>query len=278
MKTPLKMTGIGRPIDFDYPSNRAVFFLTLAVIGIGTGYRLIGGRGVFLGVLWGLGAGAAVFLAWALGRELDPDNNPSAFIAAGFALIGIFFWGIPSLAILFWLLIGVRILNRTTGLAPTVLDSLVFLGLGIGISYKGNWVVALFTVAVFLLDSYLLQGKRRSLFFALVSAVAFAASLIWREEFWSGMDFSGLSFGAALLISVIFLPVILGSRQMDSEMDNSEEKLIPIRIQAGQVLSVLFLTLTALWGGMNGLISVLPLGAAALGAGVFRLSKVVFKF
>ncbi|MBS3819408.1 hypothetical protein KGY73_07890 [bacterium] len=269
MKRASEMTGIGRSIDFDYPSNRAVFFLTLAVIGLGIGFRMIGGRGIIPAVLWGLGAGVAVFLAWALGREMDPDNDSSAFLAAGVALIVIFLWGIPSLGMLFWLLVAVRILNRTTGTVPTVLDSLVFLSLGGGISYRGNWIVGLLTAVVFLLDSRLPQGKRRSLVFAAMSAAASAASLIWGKELMIGMNISWRAVGIALWISVVFLPVILRSRQMKSEMDKTGEKLISVRIQAGQALAASFLILTALWGGMEALISVLPVGAAAGGAGVF---------
>ena len=126
----MKLTGIGRPLDFKYPGNWEIFFLTLTVTVFGIGLQLVWGLGGFRAVLWGLGAGLSVFLTWALGRELDPDTIVSDFIAVGLTLIGLFIWGIPSLIFLFWLILAVRILNRTTGKAATILDSLGLIALG----------------------------------------------------------------------------------------------------------------------------------------------------
>ena len=65
-----------------------------------------------------LGAGIAVFLAWALGRELDPDHDWSALIAelGTFAL----WFTLPSSAgLLFATLISVRLITRSTGRSPS---------------------------------------------------------------------------------------------------------------------------------------------------------------
>jgi hypothetical protein len=160
----MKLTGIGRPLDFKYPGNWEIFFLTLTVTVFGIGLQLVWGLGGFRAVLWGLSAGLSVFLTWALGRELDPDTIVSDFIAVGLTLIGLFIWGIPSLIFLFWLILAVRILNRTTGKAATILDSLGLIGLGAWLSYQGSWIAGLLSAVVFFSDSLLPRGKRSQLF------------------------------------------------------------------------------------------------------------------
>jgi len=224
-------------------------------------------------LLQGLGAGLSVFLAWALGRELDPDHDPSALFAAGFSFIGFFLWGVPGLLILFWLLMAVRMVNRTTGLAPTILDSLVFLGIGAWISFQGNWMVGLLTPVVFLLESFLPQGKKLHLVFAALGVVFSGGALIWKNEWWIGINFSWETGVISLFTVVILLPVISASRSMKSKMDKTDKGLIPVRVQAGQVLAGFFWILTGFGTGINGLLSVLPVGAAALGIGIFWIVR-----
>lgn len=267
------MTGIGRSLNFNHLSNRAIFFLTVAAAGCGIGYQMIWGQGGIHAVLQGLGAGLAVFLAWALGRELDPDHDPSALLASGFSFASFFIWGVPGLLILFWLLMAVRMINRTTGLAPTILDSLVFLGIGLWMSYQGNWMVGLLTPIVFLLESLLPQGKKLQFFFAALAAVLSGAALIWNKELGMGMNLSWEVLGIALFTGGVLLPVIDESRSMESKMDKTDKGLFPVRVQAGQVLAGLFWILTGFGKGINGLLSVLPVGAAILGMGLFWLFR-----
>ena len=88
-----RITTIGRPIDLRYPTNRAIALLTLAVTAGGALARLLGGEPVGAGASWGLSAGLTLFLGWALGRELDPAHDLSAFVGAGLALAGVLAWG-----------------------------------------------------------------------------------------------------------------------------------------------------------------------------------------
>lgn len=127
-----------RPIDPSYPTNRAIAALTMAVIVGGIVLQLIVGEGLTQGVSWGISAGLTVFLAWALGRELDPDHDLSAFVAAGLALIGLLLFDLPSLMALLWMLFFLRMVNRTTGLPARILDSLLILGLGSWLTWQGS--------------------------------------------------------------------------------------------------------------------------------------------
>ncbi|MGD2206818.1 MAG: hypothetical protein PVH17_08570, partial [Anaerolineae bacterium] len=166
------ITALGRPIDPNYPTNRAIAALTLVVMIGGAAYRLFAGAALFDSMLWGVGAGLAVFLAWALARELDPDHALSAFVAAGLMLIGLFFLEPPNLLMLFWLLLVLRIVNRTTGLPARPLDSLAVLGLGGWLTLQGgNWIAGLATAAAFMLDGWLPSMLGRHRLFAVLALV-----------------------------------------------------------------------------------------------------------
>lgn len=262
-------TSIGRPIDPSYPTNRAIGLLAIAVILAGTVFQVLRGVPIVQSGIWGLGAGIAVFLAWAICRELDPDNDLSAFVATGFAIVGLIFGGLPNLGILFWLLLVVRVVNRTTGLPATLIDSLAVVGFGGWLSFREYWAFGIFTAIALFLDYQLPPANRQQNLFAGISAVIAAVA------FFAGGQTAGewsLSAGAiATGFSLLFLPVFLGSRRVTTVADESGETLNPVRVQAGQALALSTGIATALWSGEAGLIALLSLWAAVLGAGLYRL-------
>ena len=90
-------------------------------------------------MLWGAGVGLTVFLSWALARELDPDNDHSAFVGAGLVSIGVFLWGLPHFLALFCLLVLGRIVNRSSGLSARTADSMAAVVLSGLLVYQGSW-------------------------------------------------------------------------------------------------------------------------------------------
>jgi hypothetical protein len=270
-----EFSGIGRPLDFGYSSNRWAFYLTCAAGVIGAVF-MYARSGEVLNVLgWGIGAAVSVFIAWALGRELDPDHNSSAFIGMGLSFVLIFFLGLPRLAMVFWLLIAVRILNRSTGISPKILDVLFFIGLGAWLTYQGYWPLGLFTPAVLLGDGLLPQGKRSQLWFAVLGAAAATAAFIFKKGIWIPGNFSWFSSSPAILSAVFFIPVIWESRNIQSRGDKTGGKLNPRRVQTGQMQAAVIWLLFSLEGGFSGWIGVIPVWAAGLGAGLFRLFRQV---
>jgi hypothetical protein len=265
------MTAIGRPIDLNYPTNRAIAALTIVVIVGGTIFRLLAGVEWIQSALWGIAAGFAVFLTWALGRELDPDHDLSAFVAAGLSLIGLLVFNPPNLSVLFWVLVLVRIVNHTVGLPARILDSLLLLGLGSWLALQGNWIYGLMTALAFFLDSQLSPPHRRHLLFA---GIALLATVILFSFNGSVLGEGKLSLPALLAVSatsVLFVPVMMASRQLRTVSDQTSEPLNPKRVQAAQVIALLTGIQVALWDGDSGLVSLMPLWAAVLGASLYRL-------
>jgi hypothetical protein len=264
-----KITSIGRPVDFSYPTNRAIGILSGVVLVATTLLQLFAGKEFFEAWFWGVGAGVTVFLAWALCRELDPDHDMSAFVAAGLAVIGLFVFGLANLGRLFWLLLAVRVVNRTTGLPATIVDSLAVVGLSGWLVYNGNWGFGVLTVMAFLLDSQLAPPHRQQIIFAGLSALSTVAIIILKGPLWPE---AGFSWGAGLIavgLSAVFIPVILWSSTLKGMEDESGEGLKPMRVQAGQVLALMAGVEVALWSDTLGFKSIMPLWATVFGAAVY---------
>jgi hypothetical protein len=266
------LTSIGRSLDPRYPTNRAITLLTVAVGAVGTVSRLLIGLDLISSILWGLAAGFAVFFAWALARELDPDHDLSAFVAAGLMLLGLLLFELPTLLPLLWMLVLLRIINRTAGPPAKIWDSLSLLGLGGWLAWQGNWIYGLMTAVAFLLDGRMSPPQRRQLLFAgialLVTGVLFVVN--------GGLvGAGGLSLPITAVIiatCVLYVGVIFGSRKLMAVSDATGQPLDPRRIQAGQVLALLTALQVAWWDGMAGVVGLMPLWAAILGVALYRVA------
>jgi hypothetical protein len=221
--------------------------------------------------MWGIGAAFVLFLAWALGRELDPDHDLSAFVGAALAVAGLLAFGMPSLILILWLLLALRVVNRTVGLPARPLDTLGVLGLGLWLSWQGNWLVGVITAVIFLLDGLLAQPLRYHLAvagLALVAAVGLglAQGAIAVE--------SGLTVPLALatvVMSALFVIVIATTRPVTTICDATAAPLVAARVQAAQSLALVLALLAAWLQGPPGMLALMPLWAAMTGAGLYRL-------
>lgn len=265
-------TAIGRLPDPRYPTNLAMMTLALIVTIAGAAFHLLSGVALLESAQWGVGAGFAVFFAWALARELDPDHDLSAFVGVAPMLAGLVLLGQPSLLLLFWLLGTLRVVNRTTGLPAKPVDSLGYLGLGGWLTWQGDWIVGLMTAITFLLDGLLPTPLRHRL---LLSGLAFIATLVL-SILHGGM---AMESGPTLPIVIsavgmagLFLVVIATSREVQAVGDATGKPLSPRRVQAGQALALLIALLYAWWGGASGVVALTPLWAALLGVALYRLA------
>ena len=100
---------------------------------------------------------------------------------------------------------------------------------------------------------------------------AFGAACVLSETPVREIHMTWEVYGLALFVTLIFVPVIIDSRTMKSEMDETKGTLIPVRVQSGQSLALLFVIGISLWGGVKGIIAILPAWTAAVGAVLFFL-------
>lgn len=269
--TVSRFSTIGRPIDLSYPSNRAIALITLAITVGASLVQGLSGAPLPESALWGLQAGLAVFLAWALCRELDPDHPQAAFVAAILCLAALFTHGLPELGVVFWLLILLRVVNRSSGLPATVIDALGLWGLAGWLTVQNGWGFGLITALAFVLDGLLpVPARRQLLLAALAVLVATGGAVLGGSRWWvASVSFAGGAVAFALAIP--FLLVMHGYRSVESVGDRTGERLLPLRVQAAQGLALLTGVGAALVEGSIGIPGLAPLWAAVFGASLFWL-------
>jgi hypothetical protein len=258
----IRLSTIGRSIDLQVPTNRAIALLALGVFVAGSAVGLVHGETWATSLLDGLSWAGSAFLAWALGRETDPDRWYSAFFAAAGALACAIWLGPPSFGLLFWFMLGLRFVNRSTGRAPGILDIFAFYGLSLWLGFSIHWAIPLLaTVSV-----PFAGGGRfpRVLGIGLVlpcCAIALGATRGWQFAPPAGgwVETVGLAFVTSLLT-----PVGIGYRSPRSIGDHTGAPLDRRRVRwalawsAGSALvldaigAVAFIALAPVWAAFAG--------------------------
>jgi hypothetical protein len=149
-------THLGRPFDFRRWSNLVLSGLVVVTT-------------IAAAVLWLNGEPATIaltpvyaFLVWALLREIDPDHDWTALLAAAVTAI----WGlsggpITSALALAGLMVAARIITSTTGRRPLLTDlaAVAVFGIVIGFSLEG-WAAGFGIALAIYLDDRLSGGNR----------------------------------------------------------------------------------------------------------------------
>lgn len=171
---------LGRPIDFRIPSNRNVALLTLGWGGAVLAWNVAQGVDVLEASRLAFNGAAAVFLAWAITRELHPDCAGSATVAS-MATTGV--WvalGTVGLAASAAVLLAARVAIRSTGKPPLPIDQVASIGIAAwaGTTFPG-WIAGLALAYALARDVRLPDGARaRQLAVAGATAAVTTMSLI----------------------------------------------------------------------------------------------------
>ena len=165
-----RLTSIARPLEPEYPTNKAVLLLMpLAGLVAAVVATWRGGDATDIASA-GLTAVGAVFGTWALGRELAPDYNAAAFVGMALAFAMVLVVETPSLLLVFLTLFLVRIVNRTVGLPARLSDSAVVLLLVAWAVYSlENPLLGVLGAVAFGFDAVLRDPRKRQIGFAAAS-------------------------------------------------------------------------------------------------------------
>ncbi|MDX9866183.1 MAG: hypothetical protein RBT34_15375, partial [Anaerolineaceae bacterium] len=232
------LSAIMRPVDWNYPTNRLIILLSLGVLVLGTMYQLVwAGLGFLSALGWGASTGLAVFVCWALSRELDPDDEYAAFVAVGLYLAGILIWEAQGrLLVMFWLIETIRILNRSVGLPVKIMDGVLLLGLMGWLLWQGYYEVGLLTAAAFFVDDRLSAENRQELVLGGISVVMTVVVFLLRPQPLivnpAGAPVAVLAVMAVSIILYIWL--ILKSSRPIAVCDVGGSPLRGACVQAGQ--------------------------------------------
>ncbi|WP_414839709.1 hypothetical protein [Carnobacterium sp. TMP28] len=165
---------LGRNMDFSYRTNQLIAILSVVVAAIG--WILIGD------ISSGLYVGGGVFLTWSLSRDLDPKHAYSAFLAAAFAILNVFYYETIQLLVIFWIILLIRIVNNITGKSQTFFDLFSVLGLSIYLSFTNE--NSLYLLVYLLAMALILVDKQKSKKVLFVSGISLGLFII--ETFFMG--------------------------------------------------------------------------------------------
>lgn len=244
-------TSLSRLIDPRVQSNVTALGIAAAAGMAALAVRLLDDTGILESLTDAFGAGVAVFLAWALGRELDPDNNSSALVAE----LGVFalrFWLPSSPGLLLATVIAARLMVRSTGRPPSRGDLIFVVLLGTYVATQEAGPAATVGLAATVVVSRSLGGgdHPRSLIAALATLVAggTAAAITESIGHWYDLD---LATAAVLGAGVLSLP-FLGVPLVRSRADYTGEPLDARRVRIARwFTAVIALGGFAIAGGLG---------------------------
>jgi hypothetical protein len=234
-------TSVGRPLDPAWPSNKAVLVLLPLAAVLGAALEWADGGTLSAVLLRALNLALALFLSWALARELDPDDQTAAFIslAAG-VLVGLLLDS-PGLLAAVAALGLIRVVNRSTGLPARKSDSVVLVLLTITVIYwTGSPLFGGVAALAFVLDGSLKEPLRHQWVFALV---CLGGMIVYLVDHDSGLGLPGTPDSLFEWLSVLFLLMfaldILLTRRIRSRGDINDRPLLVSRVRGGMAVGLL---------------------------------------
>ena len=265
-----KISSIGRPLDFKYKTNKAIAIITTVTIMFGFVLSILKEFTIPNVILLGVSFGITFFVSWAISREIDPDNSISAFIGLIPLFIILFFWIETNIVILFWLLISLRIINRTTGLPARILDSGMLFIISVLMSYFYSPIFGFLAAIVFLFDAKLIDGQKFQLIFASLSLFLSIIFFTINNQVFLLPIFSMLQLLSILIIAIVFAVISYFTKDVKSKGDKNNEPLSLSRIKAAQIF-ILFSALLMSFVEI-GLTAMIPVWCVLLGVIIHRLA------
>ena len=265
-----KISSIGRPLDFNYKTNKAIVIITTITIIFGFVLSILKEFTIPNVILTGVSFGITFFVSWAISREIDPDNSISAFIGLIPLYIILFFWTETNIIILFWLLISLRIIKRTTGLPARIFDSGMLFVISVLLSYFYSPIFGLLSAIVFLFDAKLIDGQKFQVIFASLSLFVSIIFFTINNKVFVLPNFSMLQLLSILIIAIVFVFISYFTKDVKSKGDRNNEPLSLSRVRAAQIFvlfSVLLMSFVEI-----GLTAMIPVWCVLSGVIIHRFS------
>lgn len=269
-------SSLARVVDPRYPTNLAILILSALTGGVLFLYCFFQTNDLQSSIIAAVTVGLTVFLTWALGREIDPENELSAFVGLALVIPGYWLLDTPNFLAILSMLLLLRLLDRTTGYVPRFLDSIAILGLGALLTIQGDWMFGLLTAAVFYLDSRLPAPKREHIYFSGIMGAISISTIIILKPPSPQFNIELVEVLFVLCAILLYIPLIAASRKIDLACDFSDEKINPQRLQTCQIFSLSAAIFVWLFNGRSGIPDLLPLWAAVFGVSLALLSTSLF--
>lgn len=272
--TVTKISALGRPILLNCTTNRVIVYFTLTVFAAVFLYQLVLTAPFMEALSVSASAALAVFLTWAISREIDPAHDWSAFAGLPFTLAAALLYGSPALITLFFLLLFSRLINGTTGLRATLFDAVMLTVLAV-LLFTNSVFIGLPLLALgFGFEALTIPGNRNKAYFAVPSIILFLVLISFFVPDHYYVAGYNLYTGAVALV-IIFLSIFLMVRAKKSRVkaDHGAQVLDNRRILLAQAALACFIIIELYLKGNIVLVMLYPVLFAYLGTAVYNLVR-----
>lgn len=234
------LTAIARPLEPAYRTNLAVLVLVPVVALLAAALSFAGLHPEASPLQAAATSALAAFGAWAVTRELAPDDNPAAFVSMLLAVAACTFLPVATVLPLFVTLFLLRIVNRTTGLAATPVDALLVTMFAAWVAWRlGAPLIALAAAAAFALDAVLPGGSVGSRVAAVVLAVLAIAGFAVPDDVALAANLETSTWLIVAGIAGAYGLTLLSRQPVRSTGDATGAPLSTARVRAGMLVGLL---------------------------------------
>lgn len=236
-----RYTSLARPPNPAGRAGKVVLYLlpAAALLGAVMGWLRtdsLGGAAqyaaVFTLVLYG---------AWALARELDPDDSPVSFISMALGLLAALLVQDPGVFVVFVTIALVRLVNRSSGLEPRHSDSFLLMLASIGVIYhSASPLFGLVAALAFALDGSLKNARPSQWVYGLVCIGATVVYMVDHDIGLSALQVPDSLFEwISLLFILIFALDALLMKRVRTRGDVNGLRLDIARVRSGMAVGAL---------------------------------------
>ena len=263
--------GLGRPIDFDNKITKSAMFFTLMVVIAVTLWRMNGGVEPGPAVVDALEAGLSFLLCYMIALELDPDRQLGGLIGGGLTLIGYEFLGAGNALAPLWMLVTLRMLNRSSGDRHRIGDNIIIIASAVWLGKEGFWVYPILTAGAYIVESQIQGGYFRSLYLAGISLAGLIVAEFSKQA--NVLDIIYIGLLCALLI--LYLPMLRITEYIQAKGDKNGKRLYSKRLMAMGCFYLMGLFGAVFLHGSAAGQQLLPAIMAGIGCGIFLLYSLV---
>ena len=236
-----RYTSLARPPNPAGRAGKVVLYLlpAAALLGAVMGWL----RTASLG---GVAEYAAVFTlvlygAWALARELDPDDSPVSFISMALGLLAALLVEEPGVFVVYVTIALARMVNRSSGLEPRHSDSFLLMLASIGVIYHSALpLFGLVAGVAFALDGSLKKARPSQWVYGLVCIGATVVYMVDHDVGLAALQVPDSLFEwIALLFILIFALDTLLMKRVRTRGDVNGLRLDIARVRSGMAVGAL---------------------------------------
>lgn len=266
---------LARLLDLNYRTNKILVVLLLLVFLITFSWQMYSGKSFVQSVLPSILQMVFVFFCWAVGRELDPFHEYAAFFGIPLLFLPLAF-GQGTVFLLLWLLLGLRLINQTTGKQATNTDVVVFVLLTMISALISSAILIIPLAILIILLSSFLPKKQLGLSVLVFPLIpSFVLLLLITPDAWSFLDPNPLKLVYIMVSSALLFFVTTTTEKTFSAEDPSLLKLSIKRVQTAQLICVLSVLIISTFHGS--ILFLFPAWASITGIGIYRLISLILK-